>query len=112
MEFSCFDLKRIQDTLWHIIQTEEDNSLFNKKVLQDTVRAIAYILTKYPDTTVFVVQPDELEEQRTPKYNLPKDAPLILNILFNQAKLRAEQVMAELTRISYEREHKYRKKER
>lgn len=62
MGLSRFDLKVIQDTLWHIIQTEEDNSLFNKSVLQDTVRAIAYILTKYPDTTVFVVQPDELEE--------------------------------------------------
>ena len=62
MGLSRFDLIVLKNTLRYVIQTEEDNSLFKKKVLQDIEGAIACILAEYPDTTVFVVQPDELEE--------------------------------------------------
>ena len=62
MNLNRFDLIVLKNTLRYVIQTEGDKGLFKKKLLQSTESAVADILTEYPNTTVFVVQPDKLEE--------------------------------------------------
>ena len=63
MGLSRFDLIVLKNTLRYVIQTEEDNSLFKKKVLQDIERAIACILAEFPKADFFAVEPDELEDE-------------------------------------------------
>lgn len=62
MELNRFDLIVLKNTLRYVIETEGDKGLFKKKILQSTESAVADILTEYPNTTAFVVQPDKLEE--------------------------------------------------
>lgn len=62
MGLNRFDLIVLKNTLRYVIETEGDKGLFKKKILQSTESAVVDILTEYPNTTVFVVQPDKLEE--------------------------------------------------
>jgi hypothetical protein len=62
MELNRFDLIVLKNTLRYVIETEGDKGLFKKKILQSTESAVVDILTEYPNTTVFLVQPDKLEE--------------------------------------------------
>lgn len=60
MELSRFDLTTAVLALRVMIQAH--HCTIDEKVLQSTKRAIADILTEYPNTTAFVIQPDKLEE--------------------------------------------------
>lgn len=60
MELSRFDLTTAVLALRVMIQTHQ--STIDEKVLQSTERAVADILTEYPNTSVFEVKPDMLEE--------------------------------------------------
>lgn len=62
MELNRFDLIVLKNTLRYVIQTEGDKGLFKKKILQSTESAVVDILTGYPDTTIFEVKPNTLEE--------------------------------------------------
>lgn len=62
MELTRFDLIVIRNTLKHVIQTEGDKGLFNKEIYQSTESAIEDILSEYQTDSVFLVQPDKLEE--------------------------------------------------
>ena len=61
MELSRFDLAIIKRALKLLIQVDH-GSVFSKEILQSTESAVADILTEYPKTNVFLVQPDESEE--------------------------------------------------
>lgn len=61
MELSRFDLTIIKRALKLLLQVERDG-VFSKEILQNTESAIEDILTEYPNASVFLVQPDELEE--------------------------------------------------
>lgn len=60
MDLSRFDLAIIKRALKLMMQVE--HGPFGKEILQSTESAVADILTEYPNTTAFVVQPDKLEE--------------------------------------------------
>lgn len=57
---SRFDLAIIKRALKLLIQVDH-GSVFSKEILQSTKNAVEDILTEYPNTTVFVIQPDKLE---------------------------------------------------
>lgn len=59
MELSRFDLKIIQQALTLLMQV---NNPIDEEILQNTESAIDDILTEYPDSNVFLVQPNMLEE--------------------------------------------------
>lgn len=59
MELTRFDLTTAVLALRVMIQTH--HCTIDEKVLQSTERAIADILTEYPNSNVFLVQPDPLE---------------------------------------------------
>lgn len=61
MDLSRFDLAIIKRALKLLIQVDH-GSVFSKEILQSTESTVADILTEYPNTTAFVVQPDKLEE--------------------------------------------------
>lgn len=61
MELTRFDLKIIKRALKLLLQVERDG-VFSKEILQSTESAVADILTEYPDTTIFEVKPNMLEE--------------------------------------------------
>ena len=62
MVLSRFDLIVIKDALMSFVQTKGKDSEYRKGAYQSTESAIADILTVYPNTYVFLVQPDESEE--------------------------------------------------
>lgn len=61
MVLSRVDLARIKRALKLLIQVDH-GSVLSKGLLQSTESAVEDILTEYPDTYAFLVQPDELEE--------------------------------------------------
>lgn len=62
MDLSRFDLIVIRNTLKHVIQTGEGVDLFNKEIYQSVESTIEDILSEYQSASVFLVQPEELEE--------------------------------------------------
>lgn len=60
MELSRFDLTTAVLALRVMIQAH--HCTIDEKVLQSTERAVADILTEYPNASVFEVKPDMLEE--------------------------------------------------
>lgn len=60
MELSRFDLTIIKRALSLLVQIARDTP--DEKIIQSTENAVTDILTEYPNTNVFLVQPDELEE--------------------------------------------------
>ena len=58
---SRFDLAIIKRALKLLIQVDH-GSAFSKEILQSTKNAVEDILAEYPNTTVFVIQPDKLGE--------------------------------------------------
>lgn len=62
MVLSRFDLIVIKDALMSIVQTYGKETEYRKGAYQSTESAIANILTEYPITYAFLVQPDESEE--------------------------------------------------
>lgn len=61
MELDRFDLTIIKRALKLLLQVERDG-VFSKEILQSTERAVADILTEYPNASGFLIQPDKLEE--------------------------------------------------
>lgn len=59
MELDRFDLKIIQQALALLMQVSNP---IDEKALQSTERAVADILTEYPNASGFLIQPDPLEE--------------------------------------------------
>lgn len=59
MELGRFDLKIIQQALTLLMQVSNP---IDEEILQNTESAIEDILTEYPDTTIFEVKPNMLEE--------------------------------------------------
>lgn len=59
MELDRLDLIVIRNTLKHVIQSKD---LFGTEILKSTENAVTDILTEYPNSDVFLVQPDKLEE--------------------------------------------------
>lgn len=59
MELDRFDLKIIQQVLALLMQVSNP---IDEEILQNTESAIEDILTEYPDSNVFLVQPNKLEE--------------------------------------------------
>lgn len=59
MELDRLDLIVIRNTLKHVIQSKD---LFGTEILKSTENAVTDILTEYPDTTIFEVKPNMLEE--------------------------------------------------
>lgn len=59
MELGRFDLKIIQQALALLMQVSNP---IDEEILQNTESAIEDILTEYPDTTIFEVKPNMLEE--------------------------------------------------
>lgn len=62
MELSRFDLIVIRDALMSVIQAEGNVNVSRKSAYQSTRIAVIDILTEYPDTTIFEVKPNKLEE--------------------------------------------------
>lgn len=62
MELSRFDLIVIRDALMSVIQAEGNVNVSRKSAYQSTRIAVIDILTEYPDTTIFEVTPNKLEE--------------------------------------------------
>lgn len=62
MELSRFDLIVIRDALMSVIQAEGNVNVSRKSAYQSTRTAVIDILTEYPDTTIFEVTPNKLEE--------------------------------------------------
>lgn len=60
MELSRFDLATAVLALRVMIQAH--HCTIDEEILQNTERAIADILTEYPNATVFEVKPNKLEE--------------------------------------------------
>ena len=60
MDLSRFDLTIIKRALKLLLQVER-GGVFSKEILQSTESAVADILTEYPNSCVFLVQPDPLE---------------------------------------------------
>lgn len=59
MELGRFDLNIIQQALELLMQV---NNPIDEEILQNTESAVADILTEYPTASVFLIQPDKLEE--------------------------------------------------
>lgn len=62
MELDRFDLIVIRDALMSVIQAEGNVNVSRKSAYQSTRIAVIDILTEYPDTTIFEVTPNKLEE--------------------------------------------------
>lgn len=62
MELGRFDLIVIRDALMSVIQAEGNVNVSRKSAYQSTRIAVIDILTEYPDTTIFEVTPNKLEE--------------------------------------------------
>lgn len=62
MELTRFDLIVIRDALMSVIQAEGNVNVSRKSAYQSTRIAVIDILTEYPDTTIFEVTPNKLEE--------------------------------------------------
>lgn len=62
MELSRFDLIVIRDALMSVIQAEGNVNVSRKSAYQSARIAVIDILTEYPDTTIFEVTPNKLEE--------------------------------------------------
>lgn len=60
MELSRFDLAIIKRALSLLVQIGRDTP--DEKIIQSTENAVTDILTEYPDTTIFEVTPNKLEE--------------------------------------------------
>lgn len=65
MELTRFDLIVIRNTLKHVIQTGEGIDLINKEIYQSVESAIEDILSEYQSDSVFLVQPDPIEENNS-----------------------------------------------
>ncbi|MES5160055.1 hypothetical protein [Fannyhessea vaginae] len=59
MELDRLDLIVIRNTLKHVIQSKD---LFGTEILKSTENAVTDILTEYPNSNVFEVKPNKLEE--------------------------------------------------
>lgn len=59
MELDRLDLIVIRNTLKHVIQSKD---LFGTEILKSTENAVTDILTEYPNSYVFEVKPNKLEE--------------------------------------------------
>lgn len=60
MELSRFDLAIIKRALSLLVQIGRDTP--DEKIIQSTENAVTDILVEYPDTTIFEVTPNKLEE--------------------------------------------------